>query len=124
VSDSMNTVWCLVANVSRDPHPEGTKRLMRLGTKHFASGELVYCFPPLWSDWTSRLRVIGRRKGGSRLVETVVSTKHLTDWRPERVSDPEVVEALWDSWDDTEESRDRAEKMAKTLVAHSLKHSS
>ncbi len=29
-------IWCVVANVTREPHPEGPGGEMRLGTKRFA----------------------------------------------------------------------------------------
>jgi hypothetical protein len=36
-------VWCVVANVIREPHPEGPNRELRFGLKHFAPGAKLYC---------------------------------------------------------------------------------
>jgi hypothetical protein len=106
-------VWCLVANVTRELHPEGENGEFRLGLKHFAPGAKLYCFPQQWGDGGEKLRVLGRhRKGGPKLIDIIISTKWLTDWRVQRVFHPHVVQTLGAVWDDTDDSRDRALKMA------------
>jgi hypothetical protein len=114
-------IWCVVANVTREPHPEGPGGELRLGTKHFAPGAKLYCFPSEWSDGGERLRVLGRhRRGGPKLFEIVISTKFLTDWRVQRVYHPYVVHAMSRdrrAWDDTEKSQDVANAMTEWFKA-------
>jgi hypothetical protein len=109
------SVWCLVANVTREPHPEGVDGELWSGTKHFAPGAKLYCYPYRWGDGGRRLRVLGRHRGGSKLVETVISSKWLTEWRVSRVFHPHVVRLMDGAWDDSEKSRMAAEEMATAL---------
>ena len=106
------SIWCLVANITREPHPEGPDRKMRLGLKHFAPGAKLYCFPRQWGDAGEKLRVLGRhRGGGAKLFEIVIATKWLTDWRVQRVFHPYVVHVMRGHWDDSDAGRERALKM-------------
>jgi hypothetical protein len=108
--EAKTSIWCLVANVTREPHPEGLGGKMQLGTKHFAPGAKLYCFPKEWGDGGEKLRVLGRhRGGGSKLIEIIVSTKWLVDWRVQRVFHPYVVHMMreWKAWDSSEESRQK-----------------
>lgn len=105
-------IWCLVANVTREPHLECGE--MRLGTKHFAPGAKLYCFPYHWSDGGERLNVLGRhRRGGPWLIDTVIATKLMTNWRVRRVFQPFVIQAMAGHWDGTDESRQKAVGMAE-----------
>jgi hypothetical protein len=110
MSDSPVSIWCIVANVIRTLHPEGPEGEMRLGTRLFAPGAKLYCFPPLWGDGGDRLKVLGRHRRGRKFVEAVIPAKLLTDWRPKQVFDPHVVEAMSTYWDDTEKSKALAEE--------------
>lgn len=108
--------WCVIANVAREPHPEGSPPEMRAGTKHFAPGAKLYCAPPLWGDGCAKLRVLGRHRGGGpKLIEIVVATKWLTGWRARKVFHPHVVATLGDWWGDTEEAHLKAVEMAEAL---------
>lgn len=112
------SVWCPVANVTPEPHPEGPEGEMRLGTKHFAPGAKLYCFPKEWGDDGEKLRVLGRHRGGGpKLVEIVVATKWLTNWRVQQVFQPHVVRAMEGRWDATERSRRDAERMVESYTA-------
>jgi hypothetical protein len=110
MDEEQESIWCLIANVIRAPHLEEDGEL-RLGTKRFAPGAKLFCFPPEWGDGGERLRVLGQHRGGSRLVEAVVATKFLTNWRTKQVFHPFVVQAMKDRWDDSDASRERAEEL-------------
>jgi len=103
----------VVANVAREPHLEGHDGEMRLGTKRFAPGAKLYCFPVSWGDGGERLMVYGRHRGGTRLITAIVATKWLTGWRAKRVFKPEIVARMKPHWGDSDEARDRAEKTAR-----------
>jgi hypothetical protein len=110
-------IWCLVANVTREPHPEGLEDELRLGLKRFAPGAKLYCFRSEWSDGGERLRVLGRhRSGGSKLIKAVISTRWLTNWRPQKVFHPYVIHSMKRhlyGWDNSERSREIAVEMAE-----------
>jgi hypothetical protein len=110
------SIWCLIANVTREPHPEGPDGELRLGTRHFAPGAKLYCFPNQWGDGGEKLRVLGRHRGGGpKLIEMIVATKWLTNWRVQEVFHPHVVHAMKAhsrGWNNTEDSRETAGKMA------------
>lgn len=111
-------VWCPVANVIREPHPEGPAGQMRFGLKNFAPGAKIYCFPKAWGDGGEKLRVLGRhRNGGSKLIDIVIATRWLTDWRVQKVFHPYVVHAMRGEWDDSDGSRERALVMASLYEA-------
>lgn len=107
-------VWCVVANVTRDPHPEGPDGELRLGTRRFSPGTKVYLFPGEWGDGMDRRRVLGRHRGGTQLIEIVISTRWLWRWRVQKVFQPFVVHRMreWEAMDDSEESRLKAQAMA------------
>lgn len=110
------SIWCVVANVMSDPHPEGPDGEHRLGMKHFAPGAKLYCFRSEWGDGGERLRVLGRHRGGGpKLFEIVISTRWLTNWRPQQVFHPYVVHVMTQrkEWDSSEESFLAATKMAE-----------
>jgi hypothetical protein len=105
-------IWCLVASITREVHPDGPDGNPRLGLKHLAPGAKVYCFPIQWGDGGERLRAIGRHRGGGpRLIEIVVATKWLTDWRVQKVFHPRIVQAMQGYWDDTDAGREKALSM-------------
>jgi hypothetical protein len=109
-------IWCVVANVISESHPEGERSELRLGTKHFSPGGKVYCLPISWHDGGERLRVFGRHRGGRRFVVAVVAKKLLTNFRAKQVFDPKLVAQLSDCWDATEECRTKTEAMARALA--------
>ncbi len=118
-------IWCVVANVTREPHPEGPGGEMRLGTKRFAPGAELYCCKTEWADGCERLRDSGRHRGGGpKLIEIVVSTKWLTNWHVQKVYQPQVVQFMksrW-MWNDSDESLRIATKLAEWLRTCLLDH--
>jgi hypothetical protein len=96
-------VWCPVANVARDPHPEGPDDELRLGLKHFAPGAKLYCYPQRWGDGGERIRVLGRHRNGTRLVDIVIANRLLTNWRVQKVYNPHVVKSMREHWGEGQE---------------------
>jgi hypothetical protein len=101
-------VWCLVANVTRDPHVDGSDVELRLGLKHFAPGAKLYCFPQRWGDGGQRVRVLGRHRNGARLIDIVIANRFLTNWRVQKVFNPHVVESMRGYWNDLDEGQAKA----------------
>lgn len=93
-SQTIESGWCLVANIRKFTRRGPNKAEIQLGTKHFSGGTKVYCFPPNWGDGGERLRVIGRHRGSKKLVTMVLANWHLTNWRAKVVYDPQLVAML------------------------------
>jgi hypothetical protein len=107
------SVWCVVANVREQrPYGEGGRETRR-GTKHFAPGTRVYCYPPLWGDGYEKIKAVGRHRGSRRYATMIVDSRWLTDWRARLVYSPTVIAALAGTWDGPSRSRE----LAETLVA-------
>src|SRR5262245_49045177 len=113
--DEKRSIWCVVANVSREPMPEGPGGEMRLGTRLLDPGAKLYLYPSMWGDGGEKLLAISRQRSGSRMVEAVVATKRQVDFRAQHVFHPHIVHALEGWWDDSGDSRARATEMAGVL---------
>lgn len=59
--------------------------------------------------------MIGRARGGTRLITAVIPTKRLVNWHAELVTDPDILSKFWEAWDDSDSSRSLAETMANTM---------
>jgi hypothetical protein len=113
-------VWCVVANVrEQQTYGEGGRETRR-GTKHFAPGAKLHCFPPLWGDGYDNVRVVGHHRGSHRYVTMVVPSRRLERWRAELVYSPAVVKALAGHWDGTAVSRQMAEDLVRWMQARSV----
>ena len=104
--DTEEFIWCVVANVA-----------IAQGTKHFASGAKVYCYPPVWGDGYERVKVIGQHRGSSWLVELVMPSKQLTNWRVKAVYSPPVISKMKGWWDSSGDSKAKAEALVSSIVA-------
>ena len=95
-------VWCLVANVVEERHygPGGNET--RRGTKHFAPGAKIYCFPVLWGDGYEKIDVVGRHRGSHRFVRMVISSEWLTNWRAQLVYSLFLIEQFDGIWGEPE----------------------
>jgi len=51
------------------------------------------------------------RNGGPKLIDIVISTKWLTNWRVQKVFHPHIVRVVQTFWDDSEASREKALSM-------------
>jgi len=105
-------VWCPVANMVRErPYGPGGRETRR-GSKHFAPGAKLYCFPALWGDGYEQIQVIGRHRATHRYVKMIVNEKWLTNWRAQLAYSPHVIRELSPIWDVTARSRARAQEIA------------
>lgn len=84
------SAWCVVANVTRTPHPEGQSGKLALGLKNFVPGAKLYLFRPRWGDGGGRMEALGRHRGSARLVRMVVATRWLENFRAKEVFQPHV----------------------------------
>ncbi len=98
--------WYVVANVKRATMvgPEGGKP--ESGLRHFSPGTKVYIGATMWGDGGERVTVLGRHRGGAKLVEMVIQSRHLENFRPKDDFHPHVCREL------TAMDRDKAEGLA------------
>jgi len=110
-------VWCPVANMVRErPYGPGGREIRR-GSKHFAPGAKLYCFPALWGDGYVQIQVIGRHRATHRYVNMIVNEKWLTNWRVRLAYSPHVIRELLPLWDGTERSRERAQEIVDFMTS-------
>jgi len=111
-------VWCPVANMTeqRSYGPGGQE--IRRGSKHFAPGAKLYCYPPLWGDGYKQIQVVGRHRGSHGYVKMIVRSDWLTNWRVRLVYSPHVIRQLWPFWDGTERSQVRAKELVNSMFWH------
>lgn len=98
-------VWCLVANIVEERRYGLNGSEAKRGTKHFAPGAKIYCFPVRWGDGYEKIDVIGRHRGSHRFVRMVISSQWLTNWKAQLVYSPFLIEQFVGVWADTESAR-------------------
>jgi len=92
MSEPTEPKWMVIANVKRET-THGTGRAdVESGLKHFSPGTKVY----VTRTMHDRAHVLGRHRGGSRLVSMVVELRHLENFRAKLVYDPGVL-GNWDA---------------------------
>lgn len=102
-------VWCPVANMTEERrHGPGGREIKR-GSKHFAAGAKLYCFPAQWGDDYDQIEAVGRHRATHRYVKMIISSSWLENWRVQLVYSPAVVRMLWPDWDGSEHSKTAAQ---------------
>ena len=102
--------------VSGRQHGPGGKETRR-GSKHFAPGAKLYCFPALWGDGYEQIQVLGRHRATHRYVKMIVNEKWLTNWRVQLAYSPHVIRELWPTWDGTQHSHERAQGIVDFMTS-------
>src|ERR1700733_4342297 len=111
---NQNFIWCCVANITREPHTEGSDEL-QLGTKRFSPGTKIYCFPQQWGDGLERIQVLGKGRKTSRLIDVVVSSKYLVNARVLKVFQPHVIRMMNGYCDNSDTAKDMADGIMKRI---------
>lgn len=106
------SVWCVVANVRKETAYGKDGGKVRRGSKHFAPGAKVYCFPPLWGDGYESIKVVGRHRKTHRYVTMVIESRYLENWRAELAYSPHVIRQFGGEWDGSKRSQGQAEQLA------------
>ena len=111
-SSKVEPIWCPAANmIAERPYgPSGTQ--IRRGSKHFAPGAKLYCYPALWGDGYGQIQVFGRHRGSHRYVKMIISSSWLINWRAELVYSPHLIRELSSVWDGTTHSHENAQHIA------------
>ncbi len=117
---AQHPIWCVVANFMRErPYgPEG-QIIVKGGTKHFAPGARVYCYPYTGrGDGCATVKILARHRGSQRFITFYTNTSWLENWQVKLVYIPGVIAKLIEYWDWTPEARLLAEELAEAAKAH------
>lgn len=116
-------IWCLVGNVVKE-RPYGPNHEVRRGTKRFAPGTKVYCYPVKWGDGYERIYVLGKPREKYDLIRLIMPRKYIENFRLQRVYNPQVIERMnpsldsedyVDGWDDSDFDRMKIKHMLTWL---------
>jgi hypothetical protein len=112
--DKRDFVWCptaevINAHVARKPY-------IRRGTKDFAPGTRVYCFPVHQGYGYHKVVVTGIRRKGKKYVKVLMSPKYLKKWKVIKVYGKSLMKQLKSGgWSDNDMDRFRVEMMVSWL---------
>jgi hypothetical protein len=114
--DEIEWIWCLVGNVV-DEYEWGEDKVIRKGTKQFPPGAKLYCFPSLWGDGYENIKVIGKPRRSARLITIVMRSALVTNWRLQKVYDPQIISlmATQHGWTSSDEDKMSIECLAASL---------
>lgn len=115
-------IWCLVGNVIEKRYYGENKEIHR-GTRKFSSNTKVYCFPTQWKDGYDQIKVIGRPRFSQKYILSIMSSKHIANWRIQKVYTPYIIKKMFENhgWIATDESRDKIVSMLKWLPERTKK---
>ena len=80
----------IVGNII-DRHIWGQEKRIQRGTKHFRPGTKVYCIFEFGGNGHEHIRVMGKPRKSSRLIDVVISTSLIKKFRMQKVYDPKII---------------------------------
>ena len=86
-------LWCIVGNIV-DQHYFGEQKEIKSGTKHFPPGAKVYCIPEYGGMGHEKIRVIGKPRKSKTLINVVIPTKLITNFRLQKVYSPSLFDKI------------------------------
>lgn len=110
-------IWCLVGNVVEERF-YGEAKEIRRGTKKFSPNTKVCCFPTLWGDGYDQIKVIARPRFSQKYIQSIISSKHVTNWRMQKVYTPFIIKKMLENngWTATDKSREEILQMLEWLA--------
>jgi hypothetical protein len=86
-------LWCIVGNIVGN-HFYGEQKEIKSGTKHFRPGAKVYCIPEYGGMGHETIRVIGKPRGSRGLINVVIQTKRIKNFRLQKVYSDSLFEKI------------------------------
>lgn len=86
-------LWCIVGNIV-DDHFYGEQKEVKSGTKHFRPGAKVYCIPEFGGMAHETIRVIGKPRGSIRMINVIIPTKRIKNFRLQKVYSDSLFEKI------------------------------
>ena len=84
---------CVVGNII-DKHIWGEQKEIKRGTKHFRPGAKMYCVFMYGGMGHEQVRVFGKPRKAFRMIDVVIRTSYIKDFRLQKVYDPKVIAFL------------------------------
>lgn len=101
---ALGACWNIV-----DSHLFGEEKETRYGTKSFSGGTKVYVAPAQWGDGFEKVCVIGKPRHAFRLIEIVIKSDNIENFRLKKVFTPSVLKLMGKSahtwWGNTDEDK-------------------
>ena len=117
--------WCLVGNVVGS-HPFGENGEERAGTKQFVPGAKVYCAPGQWGDGYEHIAVIGHPRRGKQLIEIVMPSKRIENFRIQKVFKPAVLEKMANGkywwWGNSDQDYETLSILLQSIIKYRESH--
>ncbi len=102
--------WCLVGNVVKE-REYGENHEIRNGVKQLSGGTKVFVAPVQWGDGGEDVVVIGMHRYGKRYIEIIIPSRHIENYRMQKVYKPAVLKLMcasrYEWWGDTLRDRER-----------------
>lgn len=89
--------WCIVGNIV-DRHYYGMEKEIMRGTKHFRPNTKVYCLPEFGGMAHERIRVMGQPRKSRRMIEVVIQSRLIGNFRVQKVYKPGIRSAICDGF--------------------------
>lgn len=84
---------CIVGNII-GKHYKGLEKAITSGTKHFSAGTKVYCVFMYGGMGHQQVRVYGKLRHSFRMIDVVIRTSHIKNFRLQKVYNPKVLAFL------------------------------
>jgi hypothetical protein len=116
--DSVEWVYCLVGNIIEE-HIYGENKEKRYGTKHFAPGTKVICYPASWGDGYEMIYVLGKPRKTFKLIKVIMRREYITNFRLKRIYDKRIINEMYHNggWNNSIKSKEEIIEMANWLNA-------
>ncbi len=84
---------CIAGNII-GKHYYGTDKQIKSGTKHFGAGAKVYCIFMYGGMGHQEVRVMGKIRKSSRMIDVVMRTCYIKNFRMQKVYHPKVIKFI------------------------------
>jgi len=84
---------CIVGNII-GKHYTGVDKAITSGTKQFSAGTKVYCVFMYGGMGHQHVRVYGKLRQSFRMIDVVIRTSHIKNFRLQKVYNPKVLAFL------------------------------
>ena len=119
--------WCMVGNIV-DKRFYGEEHEIKSGVKLFSPGTKVYIAPHQWGDGGDKLVVIGKSRHKNSLIECIIKSKHICNWRLKKIYPSKVLDRMnyskyhwWGNDDEWKECIENYVKDVKKFLSNNTK---
>ena len=116
--ESVEWVYCLAWNII-EKHEYGENKEIRYGTKHFAPGAKVICYPAIWGDGYESIYVIGKPRKTFKLIKVIMRREYIKNFRLKKIYDKRIINEMYHNggWNNSIKTKEEIIEMARYLNA-------